>query len=232
MDAEGLDGDIRFCLVLPCEALSVPVMRRVLGGTLLGFGADEECVADILLAATEACTNVLKHGERCHEYEVSAKLRKDALLLEIANGTQARLETSGAGAAHHPIGTAPGRNGPANGTASNGMPGSGITANSPADNAAASNGMPGHGMLSAPTHNGADMDISQIRESGRGLTIMRACVDDLTLLGTPDRGTVVSMRKQINWAPTGHGRHANGRTASHAAAASAAPGTGALREAG
>src|ERR1700735_1025914 len=205
MDAEGLDGDIRFCLVLPCEALSVPVMRRVLGGTLLGFGADEECVSDILLAATEACTNVLKHGERCHEYEVSAKVRKDALLLEIANGTQSRLESSGAGAAHHPNGTAPGhhapgRSLPANGTPSNGMPGSGISANSPADNAAASNSMPGHGMLSAPTPNDADLDISQIRESGRGLTIMRACVDDLTLLGTPDRGTVVSMRKQMNWA--------------------------------
>jgi hypothetical protein len=87
-------------------------------------------------------------------------------------------------------------------------------------------------MLSAPTHNDSDSDIPQIRESGRGLTIMRACVDDLTLRGTPDRGTVVSMRKQINWAPTGHGRHANGRTASHAVTAGAAPGTGAFREAG
>ena len=37
-------------------------MRRVLGDTLRGLGVDEESVYDILLAATEACTNVLTHG--------------------------------------------------------------------------------------------------------------------------------------------------------------------------
>ena len=39
-------------------------MRRVLGDTLRGLGVDEESVYDILLAATEACTNVLTHGGR------------------------------------------------------------------------------------------------------------------------------------------------------------------------
>jgi serine/threonine-protein kinase RsbW len=172
-DAEVLDGDIRFCLVLPCEALSVPVMRRVLGGTLLGFGADEQCVADILLAATEACTNVLKHGERCTEYELSAKVHDDALLLEIANGTNGVLDQE----SWHP-------NGNGNGWAA------------------------GNGTPFAPAPTPADGDPAQLRESGRGLTIMRACVDDLTLSGTADRGTVVSMRKHITWAPAGNGRHA------------------------
>ena len=37
---------------------------------------------------------------------------------------------------------------------------------------------------------------------------MRACVDDLTLRGTAARGTVVSMRKQITWAPAAVGWHA------------------------
>jgi serine/threonine-protein kinase RsbW len=54
--------DVEFCLVFPHEALSVPVMRRVLGDTLRRLGADEDGVADLLLAVTEACTNVLKHG--------------------------------------------------------------------------------------------------------------------------------------------------------------------------
>src|SRR5436305_1391965 len=62
-------------------------MRRVLGGTLLGFGADEECVADLLLAATEACTNVLKHDARCGEYEVSASVGRDDCFLEIASAS-------------------------------------------------------------------------------------------------------------------------------------------------
>ena len=56
--------DVKFCLVFRCEAVSVPVMRRVLGDTLRGLGVDEESVYDILLAATEACTNVLMHGGR------------------------------------------------------------------------------------------------------------------------------------------------------------------------
>jgi len=42
----------------------IDVMRRVLGDTLRGLGVDEESVYDILLAATEACTNVLTHGGR------------------------------------------------------------------------------------------------------------------------------------------------------------------------
>ena len=53
---------MKFCLVFQCESLSVPVMRRVLGDTLRRLGVDEESVYDILLAATEACTNVLTHG--------------------------------------------------------------------------------------------------------------------------------------------------------------------------
>ena len=38
-----------------------------------------------------------------------------------------------------------------------------------------------------------------LAESGRGLDIMRACVDDLTLRTGPGRGTVVTLRKRITW---------------------------------
>ena len=54
--------DVRFCLVFPRETISVPVMRRVLGDTLSRLGVDEECIADLLLAVTEACTNVLRQA--------------------------------------------------------------------------------------------------------------------------------------------------------------------------
>lgn len=150
-------------------------MRRVLGGTLLGFGADEDCVADLLLAATEACTNVLKHDPRSGEYEVSASVGKDACLLEIANG---------------PLG--------------NGSRTSRLRSGPPLRNGLRL--LPRRSAARVP----ADQDIEQISESGRGLTIMRACVDDLTLRGTASRGTVVSMRKQITWAPAVAGRHAGG----------------------
>jgi len=54
---------VEFCLAFSCEELSVPVMRRVLGDTLRGLGLTEDSVYDLLLAATEACTNVLGHGQ-------------------------------------------------------------------------------------------------------------------------------------------------------------------------
>src|SRR5260370_7757121 len=74
--AEEPTVDVKLCLVFPHEALSVPVMRRVLGDTLRRLGADEDGVADLLLAVTEACTNVIRHGRGGpgRKYEVVASL--------------------------------------------------------------------------------------------------------------------------------------------------------------
>ena len=78
--------DVKFCLVLHRETLSVPVMRRVLGDTLRGLGVDEESVYDILLAATEACTNVLTHGGRkVRGYEVVTSLGAVGCQVEVAD---------------------------------------------------------------------------------------------------------------------------------------------------
>ena len=78
--------DVKFCLVFQRETLSVPVMRRVLGDTLRGLGMDEESVYDILLAATEACTNVLTHGGRkVRGYEVVTSLGAVGCQVEVAD---------------------------------------------------------------------------------------------------------------------------------------------------
>src|SRR6516225_1398996 len=77
--------DVRFCLVFPREALSVPVMRHVLGDTLRDLGADDEGVADLLLAVTEACTNVVKHGGPGRRYEVMASVGRGGCLVEFRN---------------------------------------------------------------------------------------------------------------------------------------------------
>jgi serine/threonine-protein kinase RsbW len=68
------------------ELLSVPVMRRVLGDTLLGIGLNEESVADILLAATEACTNVILHaGQSAPAYLVAATVDDAACRVEVTD---------------------------------------------------------------------------------------------------------------------------------------------------
>jgi serine/threonine-protein kinase RsbW len=140
--------DVKFGLVLQCETLSVPVMRRVLGDTLRGLGVDEESVYDILLAATEACTNVLTHGGRqVRSYVVVTRLG--------AVGCQVEVADDGAGL-------------------------------EPGDA-----GEPGGSPQQTP--------VAQLPESGRGLAVMRACVDNVTLDSRPGHGTVVTMRKHIRW---------------------------------
>ena len=52
----------KFCLTFQREPLSVPVTRHVLGGVLQSVGMADDSVGDLLLAATEACSNVLRHG--------------------------------------------------------------------------------------------------------------------------------------------------------------------------
>src|SRR5271170_2295880 len=77
--------DARFCLVFPRETISVPVMRRILGETLDKLGVDEECVADLLLAVTEACTNVLRHSGPGFRYEVTASVGRHSCVLEVVD---------------------------------------------------------------------------------------------------------------------------------------------------
>ena len=139
--------DVKFCLVFRCEAVSVPVMRRVLGDTLRGLGVDEESVYDIVLAATEACTNVLTHGgRRVRDYAVVTSLGAVACQVEVAD--------DGVGL----------RRG-----------------------------------VAEPEADPQQTPVAQLPESGRGLAIMRAFVDNVTLDSRPGHGTVVTLRKDIRW---------------------------------
>ena len=154
---------MKFALVFRCEPVSVPVMRRVLGDTLRGLGVDEESVYDILLAATEACTNVLVHGgRRVRGYTVVTSVGAMRCQVEVAG--------EGAGA---PLLEA--------GQQETGMRPGGAPVSPSADGALRQTG------------------IGQLAESGRGLAVMRACVDTVTLDSSPERGTVVTMSKHIRW---------------------------------
>src|SRR5215469_16754884 len=82
----GPAADVEFCLVLPRESLSVPVMRRVLGDTLTRLGIDQSSVDDLLLAVTEACTNVLLHAGPGRRYELVAHVNSSRCLVEVLDG--------------------------------------------------------------------------------------------------------------------------------------------------
>src|SRR5215472_11120811 len=125
-------------------------MRRVLGDTLRGIGVNEESVDDILLAATEACTNVVLHaGQAAPAYSVAATVDRAGCRVEVADdgqGCRPRLAPVRRAAADHRA-----------------------------------------------------VDVASLAESGRGLAIMRACVDDVELRTAPGRGTRVVLDKRLEW---------------------------------
>jgi len=155
--------DIRFCLVFPRESLSIPVMRHVLGDTLAKLGLDEVCVSDLLLAVTEACTNVLRHAGPGHRYEVIVRVGRNTVLLQVVDSGRgfdpARIKMVRRPHLRRP----PVR------------------------------------PVSLLRRRGKGADIAHLAESGRGMAIMRACVDDVSLRTGLGRGTVVQLRKRTQW---------------------------------
>ena len=75
--------EIKFTLQLPRDALSVPVVRRVLNSSMRTLGVAEDCLTDIELALTEACTNVLDHAAQGDEYEVVAGIDDARCVIEV-----------------------------------------------------------------------------------------------------------------------------------------------------
>lgn len=130
--------DVKFSLALPREALSIPVIRRVLGGALRALGVTESCIADILVAISEACTNAVQHARATSRFEVVASVDGGYCVLKVVDR--------------------------------------------------------GPGMDSGP-----DGQAAVEAESGRGIRIMRALVDDISFDSRPAEGTVVYMQKRLVW---------------------------------
>jgi len=163
LHSQELARDVRFCLVLPRETLSIPVMRRVLGDTLARLGLDEACISDLLLAVTEACTNVLRHAGPGLKYELVARVGRSRVVLQVFDNGRgfdpARVRVSRRPHLRRP----PVR------------------------------------PVALLRRRARATEIAQLAESGRGMAIMRACVDDVSLRTGPGRGTVVQLRKRTQW---------------------------------
>jgi serine/threonine-protein kinase RsbW len=172
-------------LLFPREALSVPVMRRVLGDILIRLGVDESSTSDLLLAVTEACTNVLRHSGQGRGYEIIARLVGNRCQLQVVD--RGRGFDPSALTIRRPVVRRPVRRSVALRRR--------------------------HGPLAAPAPASVSLrrqiarprrlirrhGVAQLPESGRGMAIMRACVDDVTLSSGPGQGTVVSLQKRIGW---------------------------------
>jgi serine/threonine-protein kinase RsbW len=135
--------EITFKLCLPRDAASVPVVRHLCRDSLLKLGVVDDCVSDIELAVTEACTNVLNHAAGTdQQYEVTVDVNEETCEIRIID--------TGKGFEHSGVGHV-------------------SSANS--------------------------------AESGRGVFLMRALVDDLDFESEPEQGTVVRLVKTLTLEP-------------------------------
>jgi serine/threonine-protein kinase RsbW len=130
--------DMKFSLDLPRETLSIPVIRRVLGDTLSGLGVSEACIADILVAISEACTNVVQHADSTSRYEVTVGIDGGHCVLKVVDRGKGFEDQS-------------------------------------------------------------EKSVQADSESGRGIKIMKALVDDVSFDSRPESGTVVYLQKRLSW---------------------------------
>ena len=74
---------IQVVMTLPSEALSVRVVRRTAAAALRTAGVTEECVAEVEVALSEACTNVHRHAGHGASYEVVINIEDDRLTMDV-----------------------------------------------------------------------------------------------------------------------------------------------------
>ena len=105
--------EIKMVLYLPRDSASVPVSRRVLDGCLQTLGVTPDTRADIALALSEACANVILHAGPGEEYEVQVSARNGQCAIEVDNAGSGDGEPapdgSGTGTVRGPDGGQAGR---------------------------------------------------------------------------------------------------------------------------
>jgi len=76
---------IMLALSLPRDEETIPVSRHIAVGAMSEIGVTEDCMQDIAIALTEACTNVLKHSGPGDEFEVSLEVDEDGCVIRVVD---------------------------------------------------------------------------------------------------------------------------------------------------
>jgi serine/threonine-protein kinase RsbW len=76
---------IEISLSLPRERESVSAVRRIVAGAMAEVGVESSCAADVELALTEGCANVVRHATSTDKYRVTFQLDRQAAKVTIAD---------------------------------------------------------------------------------------------------------------------------------------------------
>jgi serine/threonine-protein kinase RsbW len=134
---------ITLSLTLPRDETTIPVTRHIVHHALDEVGALKECMDDIAVAQTEACTNVVKHSGPGDQYEVRVDIDQDKCVIRV-------IDT-------------------------------------------------GRGFDWQSLTDGEGSDTSA--EAGRGISLMRALVDEVRFVSKPEAGTIVHLEKALSFNP-------------------------------
>jgi serine/threonine-protein kinase RsbW len=126
-------------LRLPRDEASVPLVRHLCGDALRKLGVDPDCVSDVEIAITEACTNVVKHSSGPNE-EYKVTIAIDGATCEIS------VSDAGVGFDHE---------------------------------------------------SKRSEAVQPSAESGRGIGLMHALVDNVKFVSRPEDGTIVNLVKTL-----------------------------------
>jgi serine/threonine-protein kinase RsbW len=75
--------DVALCL--PRDAPTVAVARRVISAALGELGVTGECLEEIRIALSEACTNVIVHSASDDEYEIRLEVDDDLCQIRVVD---------------------------------------------------------------------------------------------------------------------------------------------------
>jgi serine/threonine-protein kinase RsbW len=76
---------IQVVLTLPREAVSVPLARHTVSAALQSAGIADDCLAEVEVALSEACTNVFHHAGAGESYEVVIIIGDEQLTMEVVD---------------------------------------------------------------------------------------------------------------------------------------------------
>ncbi|MDQ6928246.1 MAG: ATP-binding protein [Actinomycetota bacterium] len=65
--------------------MTIPVSRHIVRDTLNLIGVTDECLADIAVAQSEACTNVVEHSGPGDEYEINVEIVDDYCMITVVD---------------------------------------------------------------------------------------------------------------------------------------------------
>jgi anti-sigma regulatory factor (Ser/Thr protein kinase) len=81
---------LELALALPRQARSVAVARHLVRAAMVEMGVTDDCVHDIEVAASEACTNVLEQTGPSQEWELRLQVLDDRCVLRVVDIGQQR----------------------------------------------------------------------------------------------------------------------------------------------